>query len=1107
MSPLILPPPKLTGRHAAPVQSRSLKDSMYRALIVCNSRFPKDPGALGELQGPKADGMLLRDALTDPATGLFQRSEVQLLSEAETPEVLAAADDFFSRAEPDDTLLFYYSGHGRSRNGQLYLCASNTKVQRLPSTAVGTATLTDIIDASFAQVKIIVLDCCHSGGFKGGEIFDELSGRGRFVIAATSAADLAADAEVRGEPSPFTKALVEGLLKHADDRNGDREVDLDDLFAYLSQVGFDGHEPHRKFDGAGAVPIARRIAGAPAAEPEPAPVPGPSAEPSTGTSNEAGHPTRVAFLEGVAKGEQLSEIRIDAFRRDLRDDIAATFPRQLTSTEFLQRAGLLKDGHPTRAGVLLFGQNPTALLPAAMVRCVRFRGTRKTDPMESLELHGTVPELIVQARDFVARSAELGELPSTGSAYSEPAYRYPMIAVREIIANAVVHRDYTKQHMCVHIHVFDDRIEVISPGGWGGATAVADGQVRLGTLEGHSQPRNFHLARLLTWAKLVESVGTGLPRSVADCRTVGSPEPVVVIRGGLITVTIFPNTQDAPRATPPVRRTQAVEYSEHLDAARMAQIVVGAPDRPEWVGSGYRVTNDTVLTAAHLLHRETTFDLWFPLDGSGWTARADVAVVDTETDTAVLRFVPPSQAPVVAPVRYGRITRRSAVVPVETAGFPAYKAFVEGSGSDQHETADIAHLFGTASSLSNLRRGTLEISVDAPAEDASRGTPWAGMSGAPVWAEGRLVGIITSVSPREGPGRLAAARVERFLSGSSGHQGDLAALLDIDHPDTLVEIPSPQPKSTTPYLEQIRRIAPPTLRGRDAELAELAAFCQGEEPYALWQAPPGAGKTALMAHFALNPPPDADIVSFFASARFVGQSDSLGFTEVVLEQLAWLLGEPAPALASMHSGSQDMLRNRLLAAAAEQARIRGRRMVLLVDGLDEDSGSQRGLPSIASLLPRNPDADLRVLVSSRSTPLPDDVPADHPLRGCRVRLLEPSADAAVLRQESTRELRAVLAAGAESRDVVGLVAASRSGLTLSDLTLLTALPPYQLESLLSGNLGRLFYDRHGGAEGPPRFSFAHAMLREEAMRLLGADLMVTYEAAVRELRSPEQGRS
>ncbi|WP_406477953.1 caspase family protein [Streptomyces sp. NBC_01615] len=1064
---------------------------MYRALIVCNSRFPADPGALRELQGPKADGVLLRDALTDPSAGLFQRTEVRLLLEADSSEIITVAEDFFSGAEPDDTLLFYYSGHGRSLNQQLFLCASNTKVDRLRSTAFIGSVLSEMIAASFAQVKIVILDCCHSGVFKGDdEIVERLSGHGRFVIAATSATDRAADAEVRGEPSPFTKALTDGLLADAGDRDSDQVVDLDDLFAYLKQVKFDGHEAHRKFDGAGAVPIARRPT-PPVAEPAdslPVPVPPPRGRLEHADNDVRPRP-HSASLDDIARGEALSEKHIEAFRQDLRDDMAAALPRQLTSNEFLQRAGLLKDGHPTRAGVLLFGQNPTTLIPAAMVRCVRFRGTRKTDPVESVDLHGTVPELIVQARDFVARSSQLGEAPTAASAYSETTYRYPMIAVREIIANAVVHRDYGEQAACVQIHVFDDRIEVISPGTWGGASAVPDGQLRLGTLEGQSQPRNFRLARLLTWVKLVESVGAGLPRSVENCRAVGSPEPVVVIRQGLITVTIFPMTEDTRDDVPPPRTGARVEYSQHLDGERIAQVGVRSPNGTlHFGGSGYRVTNDCVLTAAHLARGSTALAVQLYLSGEEWIGPATVAWVDESADVAILRFEPPSHATVVAPVRYGRMTTRPAVVTVETAGYPSYK---RNYGFDSAPINDVAHLVGTASSLANLRSGTLEVHVDAPADSPDHSSPWAGFSGAPVWAEGRIVGIVTQHNSLEGLGSLTAVRIERALAGSSEDRESLATLLNLGQPGKLVEIPRPEPEWESPYLAQIRDLAPLTLQDRQPELAELAAFCQGNEPYVLWQGGPWTGKTALLSSFALRPPPETDVVSFFITGRLAGQSDSMAFTDALIEQLALLLDEPSLSTRTLASGARDLLRRRLLADAAQRAQSEGRRLLLMVDGLDEDRGPQTGLPSIASLLPKNPDEGLRVLVTGRPTLLPADVPHGHPLRSCRVRTLAPSSAVQDTSQTALYELRAVLEGAAENRDVIGLVAASRKRLTLSDLALLTDQAPYQLETMFSGSLGRLFAV-HRDEASTPTFVFANEVLRSAAMQQIGPNLMFTY---------------
>jgi hypothetical protein len=520
---------------------------VYRALIVCNSRFPAASGSLSDLYGPQRDGYLLRDALTDHGTGMFDGRDVQNVSEGLFAATLSAIDDFFSIAEPDDTLLFYYSGHGFTMNQQLFLCVQDTKVDRLPSTALSGDALNLIVANSLAQVKILILDCCYAAMLKGSDITEELSGTGRYVIAATSASERARDAALKGLPSPFTQALAEALLSKAEDRNGNGGVNLDDVYSYLETVKFHGSRPHRKFDGGGTIKIARRPPRQAKSDPRDA-VPG-DGEIAEGALPRAGRAgfhglgfgqSHLPYLDRTVPGASFSPARVGEFRERMHSEVLETIPDHLSPQEFLERAGLMRHGDLTYAGVLLFGDNPRAFLPAAMVQCARFNGTTRTAPMQSASLRGTVPELIVEARDFIAKVARVGEVPTTGGAYAEPAYRYPMIAVREIIANAVVHRDYENQESCVQIHAFDDRVEVLSPGKWGGTPTVVVGEHPLGQLERTSQRRNFRLADTLSWLRLVEGVGAGVPRSIEDCGATGAPEPVVVADEQLVKVTIFP---------------------------------------------------------------------------------------------------------------------------------------------------------------------------------------------------------------------------------------------------------------------------------------------------------------------------------------------------------------------------------------------------------------------------------------------------------------------------------------------------------------------------------------------------------------------------------------
>jgi DNA-binding GntR family transcriptional regulator len=459
--------------------------------------------------------------------------------------------------------------------------------------------LRDIVTTSLAQAKILILDCCYSAMFKGDEIAAEFSGVGRYVIAATSETERASDGQQRGLPSPFTKALAEALQSRAEDRDGDGQVDLDDVYSYLETIHFDGSRPHRNFDGAGAVPIARRVIRQPLDNARfelssRGPIPEgllPAGDEAAVYALESAQ-SDLPYLDRTVSGASFSERRVDSFRAQMRSDLLEKMPAELSAADFLGQAGLMRRGRLTYAGLLLFGENPTTYLPAAVVQCVRFHGITMTAPLESIDLQGSVPELIVKARDFIAAFARVGELPTADGAYATAAYRYPMIAVREIIANAVVHRDYSDQETCVQIHAFDDRIEIISPGEWGGVPVTESGEHPIGQLERRSQKRNFRLAQTLTWSKLVEGVGAGVPRSIADCESTGAPEPVVVTDEHMVQVTILPSLPSSPERT----------IHERRRLPRYQQI---AEDLRDQIESGELSRGERIPTEADLV---STFD-------------------------------------------------------------------------------------------------------------------------------------------------------------------------------------------------------------------------------------------------------------------------------------------------------------------------------------------------------------------------------------------------------------------------------------------------------------------------------------------------------------------
>jgi hypothetical protein len=236
----------------------------YRALLVANSTFPADRDNLPELEGPRNDAALLRDALCDDRHGLFPSDNVRLVTEREAAEVLREAEELLRSAQPDDVVLLYYSGHGAlSVAGDLLLATRDTRLDRPLSTAVKASSLSDMVEESSAATTVIILDCCYSGRFKGargGNLAEALAGRGRFVLTSSRGGELADDAHVQNRASMFTHYLVEALRGAADDVDGDGLVGLNEIYRYVHAHLTAGRRqvPERRFAGSGDVAIARR---------------------------------------------------------------------------------------------------------------------------------------------------------------------------------------------------------------------------------------------------------------------------------------------------------------------------------------------------------------------------------------------------------------------------------------------------------------------------------------------------------------------------------------------------------------------------------------------------------------------------------------------------------------------------------------------------------------------------------------------------------------------------------------------------------------------------------------------------------------------------------
>jgi tetratricopeptide (TPR) repeat protein len=300
------------------------------------------------------------------------------------------------------------------------------------------------------------------------------------------------------------------------------------------------------------------------------------------------------------------------------------------------------------------------------------------------------------------------------------------------------------------------------------------------------------------------------------------------------------------------------------------------------------------------------------------------------------------------------------------------------------------------------------------------------------------------------------------------------------------------PRHVLDYAQTVSRFAPPVLRDREAELAELREFClrPSGESYCYLRGTAWAGKTALLATFVLTPlMSEVTFVAFFVRAG--DQDDYQDFLRVVTRQLGVFLRENPPSDPSR----ADL--DSMLGKAAEQCRREGRRLVLVVDGLDEDyyanKTKPRRRPSIASLLPERPPDGTRVIVSGRPDP-PVDVPECHPLLDPGVvRELAPSKHAELSERRAKRDLTDMLEDSPLSRQLLGLVVAAETGLSVRCLVELAREDEWEVERCLGAVSGRVLHrldtDSWTAPDRDGSYQLAHTDLRELARNLLGKSLV------------------
>ncbi|MCD4684760.1 MAG: transcriptional regulator, partial [Anaerolineae bacterium] len=194
----------------------------------------------------------------------------------------------------------------------------------------------------------------------------------------------------------------------------------------------------------------------------------------------------------------------------------------------MQREGELV---PTNAGILLFGKDPQMFLRGSDITAARFAGEEMGDVFTRQDINGTLPQQIRRVETFLVDNLRKGVRLGESMARSEQP-EYPMKAVRELLVNAVAHRDYSIQGDGIRLYLFSDRLEITSPGGLPGPVTVQN-------IRDERFSRNSAIVQVLSDMGFIERLGYGVDRVIMLMQEDELPEPQFAETAGGFRVMLY----------------------------------------------------------------------------------------------------------------------------------------------------------------------------------------------------------------------------------------------------------------------------------------------------------------------------------------------------------------------------------------------------------------------------------------------------------------------------------------------------------------------------------------------------------------------------------------
>lgn len=213
----------------------------------------------------------------------------------------------------------------------------------------------------------------------------------------------------------------------------------------------------------------------------------------------------------------------------------------LEDERIMETQGICQNGLPTLTGLMLLSEYPQEFFPQLSVTAMVVQGKEIGELgddderfVDNKRIEGTIPQMLEGTLAFVRRNMKVKTIITDDGVRADKP-EYPIKAVREIILNALIHRDYSvhTDRSPVRLVMYEDRLELENPGGLYGRITVDE----LG--KASADTRNPYMAGALEIMIDTENRFSGIPTVRTELKKAGMPDPIFIDRRGVFKVIFY----------------------------------------------------------------------------------------------------------------------------------------------------------------------------------------------------------------------------------------------------------------------------------------------------------------------------------------------------------------------------------------------------------------------------------------------------------------------------------------------------------------------------------------------------------------------------------------